>query len=54
MSKDPSQSEIGEVEYFHKSVIAISELKGKPGDGHTFYVPGLSGITRIYFSNKQG
>jgi hypothetical protein len=54
MGKDPSQSEIGAVEYFHKSVIAISELKGKPGDGYTFYVPELGGITRIYFSNREG
>jgi len=54
MSKDPSQSEIAEVEYFHKSVIAISELKGKPDYGYTFYVPELAGITRIRFFNKQG
>jgi len=54
MGKDPSQSEIGEVEYFHKSVIAISELKGKPDYGYTFYVPELAGITRIRFFNKQG
>ena len=54
MSKDPSQSEIAEVEYFHKSVIAISELKGKPDCSYTFYVPELSGITRIRFFNKQG
>ena len=54
MSKDPSQSEIAEVEYFHKSVIAISELKGKPDCGYTFYVPELGGITRICFFNKQG
>jgi len=52
VGKDPSQSEIGEVECFHKHVIAISELKGKPDGGHTFYVPGLSGITRIGFFNK--
>jgi len=54
MSKDPSQSEIAEVEYFHRDVIAISELKGKPDDGYTFYVPELGGVTRIHFSNKQG
>ena len=54
MGKDPSQSEIAEVEYFHKSVIAISELKGKPDYGYTFYVPELAGITRIRFFNKQG
>ena len=54
MGKDPSQSEIGAVEYFHRSVIAISELKGKPDDGYTFYVPELAGITRIRFFNKQG
>lgn len=29
MGKDPSQSKIAVVEYFHKGVIAISELKGK-------------------------
>ena len=54
VGNDPSQSEIGEVECFHKSVIAISELKGKPDDGYTFYVPELAGITRIRFFNKQG
>ena len=54
MGKDPSQSEIGAVEYFHRSVIAISELKGKPDCGYTFYVPELGGITRICFFNKQG
>ena len=54
MGNDPSQSEIGAVEYFHRSVIAISELKGKPDDGYTFYVPELAGITRIRFFNKQG
>jgi hypothetical protein len=54
MGNDPSQSEIGAVEYFHKSVIAISELKGKPDYGYTFYVPELAGITRIRFFNKQG
>jgi len=54
MSKDPSQSEIAEVEYFHRDVIAISELKGKPDDGYTFYVPELGGVTRIRFFNKQG
>ena len=54
MGKDPSQSEIGAVEYFHRSVIAISELKGKPDYGYTFYVPELAGITRIRFFNKQG
>ena len=54
VGNDPSQSEIGEVECFHKSVIAISELKGKPDDGYTFYVPELGGVTRIHFSNKQG
>jgi len=54
MGKDPSQSEIGAVEYFHRSVIAISELKGKPDCSYTFYVPELGGITRICFFNKQG
>ena len=54
MGNDPSQSEIGAVEYFHRSVIAISELKGKPDCSCTFYVPELSCITRIRFFNKQG
>ena len=54
MGNDPSQSEIGAVEYFHRSVIAISELKGKPDCSYTFYVPELSGVTRIRFFNKQG
>jgi len=54
VGKDPSQSEIGEVEYFHKSVIAISELKRKPDCRYTFYVPELGGITRIRFFNKKG
>ena len=54
MGKDPSQSEIGAVEYFHRSVIAISELKGKPDCSYTFYVPELCGVTRIHFFNKEG
>ena len=54
MGKDPSQSKIAAVECFHRDVIAISELKGKPDDGYTFYVPELAGITRIRFFNKQG
>ncbi len=54
MAKNPSQSEIAAVAYFHRDVIAISELKGKPDCSYTFYVPELGGITRIHFFNKQG
>ena len=53
MGKDPSQSEIGEVEYFHKSVIAISEFKGRLYRSCAFSVPELYG-TKIHFSNKEG
>ena len=53
MSKDPSQSEIGEVECFHKSVIAISEFKGRLYRSCAFSVPELYG-TKIHFSNKEG
>ena len=47
MGKNPSQSEIAAVAYFHRDVIAISEFKGKPDCSYTFYVPELGGITRI-------
>jgi len=50
---DPSQSEIPAVKDFHRNVIAISELKGKPYYSCAFPVPELYG-TKIHFSNKQG